>query len=253
MNTKIESKINNLLQIMPPGAIVLASWLNKQGYSYNLQQQYIRSNWIESIGTGAFKRSGDEVDIFSALHAIQFQAGKTIHIGARSALSLLGYTHHVKMHESEITLIVPHGFKLPAWFLNYNWQSVPVIIRSSILPSDLALTEYETKYLKVKISNAARAILECFHLAPNRFDLEEGWLIMEGLNTLQPAGVQQLLEQCSSVKAKRLFLYFAEKANHSWFKYLLTDKIDLGKGKRSIVKQGVWIDKYQITIPGILA
>ncbi len=253
MNTNTESKINKLLQIMPPGAIVLASWLNKQDYSYDLQHQYKRSSWIESIGTGAFKRVGDEVDIFGALHAIQFQAGKTIHIGGRSSLSLLGYTHHVKMLESEMILFAQHGFKLPAWFLNNAWQTTPVLVRTSMLPPGLALTEYNATSFKVKISNAARAILECFDMSPTRFDLEEGWLIMEGLNALQPAGVQQLLEQCKSVKAKRLFLYFAEKANHSWFKYLSIDKINLGKGKRSIVKQGVWIDKYQITIPKILA
>lgn len=253
MNTNTDSKINMLLQLMSPGTIVLASWLNKQGYSYDLQQQYKRSNWLEPIGIGAFKRAGDEVDIFGALRAIQSQAGKTLHIGGRSSLSLLGYTHHVKMQEPEVILFAPHGFKLPAWFLNYNWQTTPVLIRTSMLPSALALTEYGTTSFKVKISNAARAILECFEMSPTRFDLEEGWLIMEGLNALQPADVQQLLEQCNSIKAKRLFLYFAEKANHSWFNYLSIDKINLGKGKRSIVKQGVWVDKYQITIPRILA
>jgi hypothetical protein len=253
MNTNTESKINKLLQIMPRGAIVLASWLNKQGYSHNLQQQYIRSNWLEPVGTGAFKRTGDEVDIFAALYTLQSQAGKTIHIGGRSSLSLLGYTHHIKMQQPEIILFAPHGLKLPAWFLNYNWQATPVLIHTSMLPPDFALTEYGTTSFKVKISNTARAMLECFELSPNRFDLEEGWLIMEGLNALKPAIVQQLLEQCQSVKAKRLFLYFAEKANHSWFKHLLIDKINLGKGKRSIVKQGVWIDKYQITVPKILA
>ena len=253
MNTSTESKINNLLQIMPPGAIVLASWLNKQGYSYDLQQQYKRSNWLEPIGTGAFKRTGDKVDIFGALYAIQSQAGKNIHIGGRSALSLQGYTHHVKMQESEMILFAPHGFKLPAWFLNYNWQLTPVLMRTSMLPPGLAITEHNAISFQVKISNAARAILECFEMSPNRFDLEEGWLIMEGLNALRPALVQQLLEQCRSVKAKRLFLYFAEKANHSWFKYLSIDKIDLGKGKRSIVKNGAWVDKYQITIPRIFS
>ena len=38
-----------------------------------------------------------------------------------------------------------------------------------------------------------------------------------GLNDLVPNQVQQLLEQCISVKVKRLFLYLAEKTNHSWF------------------------------------
>jgi len=44
-------------------------------------------------------------------------------------------------------------------------------------------------------------------------------------------------------------MYLAEKAGHEWFKYLDLNKIDLGKGKRSIVKQGVYVPKYKITVP----
>lgn len=72
---------------------------------------------------------------------------------------------------------------------------------------------------------------------------------MENLNSLRPDMVQLLLEQCTSVKVKRLFMYMAEKAGHAWFQYIKTDNIDYGDGKRSIVKNGVYIPKYQITVP----
>lgn len=252
MSTKKESKINQLLQNMPEGTVVLASWLAKQGYSHDLQQKYLRSNWLETVGKGAFKRSGEVIAIFGALYAMQFQAGKAIHIGGRTALALLGYTHYVEMQQSETILFAPQGFKLPVWFSNYNWNTSHVLIRTAMLPSGLALVEYSSKTFPIKISSPARAILECFEMAPARFDLAEAGLIMEGLNALKPQQVQELLEQCRSVKAKRLFLYFAEKANHTWFKYITFDKIGIGKGKRSIVKQGTWIPKYQITVPKIL-
>ena len=253
MGTTTESKINQLLQNMPRGSVVLASWLNRQGYSYDLQQKYKRSNWLVPVGTGAFKRPGENIDIFGALYALQAQAGKAIHIGGRSSLALLGYSHYVEMRQNETTLFASHNTKLPAWFLNYNWNTTPVLIRSAMLPPALALSEYSTPSFPVKISGPARAILECLEMAPSRFDLTEAWLIMEGLNALKPIQVQEILEQCQSVKAKRLFLYFAEKANHIWFKYLMIDKINLGTGKRSIVKQGTWISKYKITVPKSLA
>ena len=41
----------------------------------------------------------------------------------------------------------------------------------------------------------------------------------------------------------------AEKAKHNWFDYLDIEKIDLGKGKRSIVKNGEFVEKYGITVP----
>ena len=61
---------------------------------------------------------------------------------------------------------------------------------------------------------------------------------MEGLNNLRPKQVLQLLEACTSVKVKRLFLYMAEKTEHSWFNFLAVDKIDLGNGKRQLAKNG---------------
>jgi len=41
----------------------------------------------------------------------------------------------------------------------------------------------------------------------------------------------------------------AEKAEHTWFKYLNLEKINLGSGKRAIVKNGIYNAKYQITLP----
>jgi hypothetical protein len=72
---------------------------------------------------------------------------------------------------------------------------------------------------------------------------------MEGLNNLIPTKVQDLLEQCESIKGKRLFLYMAEKSGHNWFKYSNIESTDSGKGKRSLVKKSVYISKYSITVP----
>lgn len=75
---------------------------------------------------------------------------------------------------------------------------------------------------------------------------------MEMLSILPPKNVQRLLEECRSVKVKRLFLFMAEKARHAWFEALDLDKVDLGSGKRVIAKGGVYDKKYQITIPAEL-
>lgn len=249
----MESKINQLLQTLPKGVVILASWLTKQGYSHALQQKYIRSGWIESIGQGAFKRTGDKITVFGALYALQSQAKKDIHIGGPSALALQGFSHYVEMEQRELFLFSPHGFKLPVWFTSYRWEQKYMHRQTNILPAGLALTTNDTTSFEVRISSPARAMLECLDLATAHFDLSEAWLIMEGLGSLQPRQVQTLLEQCKSVKTKRLFLYFAEKAGHSWFRYLKTEKINLGKGKRCLVKGGIFIPKYQITLPETLA
>lgn len=61
--------------------------------------------------------------------------------------------------------------------------------------------------------------------------------------------MQSLLERCKSIKTKRLFLFLAEATEQPWFSKIRVAKIDLGKGKRLIVKGGVFNSKYQITVP----
>ena len=91
--------------------------------------------------------------------------------------------------------------------------------------------------------------MECLSLTPNQFSLSEVYELMDGLTTLRPVQAQELLENCKSIKVKRLFLYFAEKTGHSWFKYIDLGKIDLGSGKRSFAQDGVLVSKYQLVVP----
>lgn len=249
MSTKVGSKLNQLLRSCPKGAVLLSSSLSKQGYSLDLQKRYKNSHWFNSIGTGALVRSGDPVDYLGAIYALQEQLGWSVHPGGRTALSLLGKSHYLELSPKKVTLFGNAGEKLPLWFKKYNWGIEVNYHASSFLPPHLGLTTLELKAFSIKVSSAARAILECLYLAPEKQPLLETFDLMGGLNNLRPDLVQALLEQCRSVKVKRLFLYLAEKAEHDWFDYLNLDKIDLGKGKRSLVKNGVYITKYQITVP----
>ena len=248
MSTKKGSKLNQLLQNMPSGTVLLSSWLVDQGYSHDLQQKYIRSRWLTPIGKGAYIRTGENIDILGALYALQKQAKKNIHPGGHSALHLQGYAHNIAMDNQPLTLFAPHAVKLPVWFTKY-WSGQYTFRSTSLLPDGKGMNSYSQGSFEISISTVPRAMLECLEMAPKHFDLEEAWLIMEGLNALPPQHVQSLLEQCNSIKAKRLFLYFAEKAGHVWFKHLDISGIMLGTGKRSIVKNGVLNSKYQITLP----
>lgn len=99
-----------------------------------------------------------------------------------------------------------------------------------------------------KISEPERAILEAIYLTPNKTTLRNVYQILELMTTLRPQLLQQLLENCSSIKVKRLFLYMAEKTGHEWFNYLNLSKINLGSGKRVITKGGKLDKKYNIVI-----
>jgi len=141
---------------------------------------------------------------------------------------------------------------LPLWFKKRGWGLNVESKMTSFLPPDLGLVEIDHKSFKIKISSPARAVMECLYLAPKSQPLMEVFELMEGLNNLRPATVQKLLEECTSVKVKRLFLYLADKAGHEWLSYINLDKVDLGSGKRAIVSDGVYVAKYQITVPKAL-
>jgi hypothetical protein len=66
---------------------------------------------------------------------------------------------------------------------------------------------------------------------------------------LRPRIVMELLKTCSHVRTKRLFLWFAERHSHGWFRKLDVDQVDLGSGKRAVVKKGALDSKYLITVP----
>ena len=252
MSTLESSKINQLLASQPKGIVLLSSWLTENGYSPELQKRYRKSNWLTSIGTGAMIRAGDQVGYLGAIYALQKQAGLSIHPGAKNALLLQGKGHYLEMGRSKVHLFGGKGEALPAWFKANHWDVPLDYHATSFLPVDSGLTKYETNNFSIDISGPVRAMMECLYLAPSNFDLVESYQLMEGLNALRPDQVQLLLESCNSVKVKRLFLYMAEKAGHHWFSKLNVNNIDLGTGKRSIVKNGVYISKYEITVPRAL-
>lgn len=252
MSTVNTSKINKLMTELPSGVVYLSKWLESNGYSYDLQKTYRKSNWLTSIGSGAMIRSGDEVGYLGAIYALQQYAKTSIHPAGKTALALSGRSHYLEINSQKATIFGSVKEGLPAWFKNYQWEVEILYHTTSMLPPEIDLINYTVGDFEVKISGAARALMECIYLADDRAGYIECYELMEGLNNLVPHKVERLLKECSSIKVKRLFLYFAEKADHGWFNYVKTDDIDLGKGKRSLVKNGVYIPKYQITLPEVL-
>ena len=253
MSLHSETKINKLLKSWPSGTVGLTVWLEKENVSRQLQLHYQKSGWFESLGHGVFQRVGDSVDWLGALYALQKQAGLSIHAGGRTALGLLGQAHYLELNAQMIQLFALRKTTLPAWFGRHDWGVKPELHHTNFLPATAGLVDVEHKLFTVRASGAARAVMECLYLAPEKFDLVEAYQIMEGMGTLRPTVVQQLLEQCTSVKVKRLFLYMAEKAGHAWVKHLDLSKVDLGSGKRSFTPGGVYVSKHQITVPQELA
>lgn len=260
MTTHNDKKLKTLLDSHKDGAVCLAAWLKKKGISRDLQQYYCKSGWLEPVGRGAFKRPNDDIGWQDALQSLINQAGLNVHVGGMTALSQQGAGHYVRLGKEKVYLFSPSGVSLPAWFNNYDWGVDIEHIKTSFLPTNEATEgafnmqpDSQQEFSTKMFSSPERAILECLYLAPKRQDLVECYQVMEGLVNLRPKVVQALLEACTSIKVKRLFLYMAEKVDHQWLEYVDLSEVTLGKGDRSIVKNGAYIAKHKIAVPKELA
>lgn len=249
MTTNYDKKLMRLLDNHVPGTVLLASWLEKNGISRDLQQYYLKSGWLESYGFGAFKRPNENVQWVGALNSLQRQTKLSVHVGGLTSISLQGLSHFVRLDKENIYIFSPLYTDLPKWFLDQDWSEKVVHVKTKFLPPDLALYENDQDTLKLKLSAPERAIMECLYLTPNRFDIMECYQILEGLQNLRPNVLQELLENCNSVKVKRLFLYMASKAKHNWLDFVDQSRIELGTGDRVIVKGGVYLSKFRISVP----
>ena len=243
------SKINLLLKNWPKNAVVTSRWLLEHGISYDLKKQYEKSGWIESIGNGASIRANDQVGWEGGLHALQYQLKKDIYLGGRSALEWKGLSHYVRGESAPLYLFIRPRVSVEKWFSMHRWDREIQYIHTNILLSSDGIEEEAVGEFKIKISSPERAILEMLCFTPKYFSLEETSNIMEHLNWLRADQIQKLLEQCTSYKGKRLFLFLAEYHNHPWQHEVNRATIDLGAGKRSLFKDGVFNQKYQITLP----
>jgi hypothetical protein len=251
MSKEIKSKINRLVNQWPRGTIGAASYLNSLGFGHDLLVRYKKSGWIQSFGRGAYILYGDKVEWPGAIYALQSQLGMNIHPGGKTALELKGYAHYLPYGRKKIFLYGTQGQVLPSWFKGEHVGVDIVMTRTNLFPSGNkhGLSELREKDFVIEISSPERAAMEMLHLVPGKISFEEALLIMENLLSLRPDLVERLLVMCRSIKVKRLFMYMAEKHDHSWVSGLDLSKIDIGKGKRMIVPNGKYDRKYLITVP----
>lgn len=251
MASDYSGKLNRILHEWPNGTVAVLDWLKMLGGYQQLLQAYQKSFWVEKIGRGAYKKYGDAVDWTGGLYALQTQLNLPVYAGAKTALEMMGYGHFIPLGKGrQITLLAYKDVKLPAWFKDYDWDDTVLFKMLTLFPENptLGLTERRFNTYRIRISAPERAMFEVCALVQRSQSFGEAKYLMEGLMGLRTDLLQELLVQCTSVKAKRLFLYFADICNMPWFSRLDLSKVDLGKGKRQIVKGGVYDSKYRITV-----
>lgn len=251
MSIQKETKINQILQKLPIGAVATTKWLRSMGFGLNLISKYVKTGWFERLGTGAVARRGRKVEWQGGVYALQSQLDLSLHPGGKTALGLLGSLHFIPLHKTQITLFYHNREQLPEWFSKHDWCVQLQLIRTDLFgdSDESGMTEIVMGDFALKVSSHERAMLEYLYLLDNDNPGDEPVKIMETLAWLRPEVVQEMLGKCRSVKVKRLFIVLGQKVNHAWFSKLDLKRVDIGKGKRQFYSGGVLHPQMKITIP----
>ena len=269
-----ESKLNLLQHQLPEGFLADAAWLERRGYSSSLRSQYVKSGWLNQPARRVYRRSHGPLTWEQVVTSLQVLLDYPVTVGGRTALEGLGLGHYLSGTVREVHLYGPT--RPPAWLdelpvdTKFRWhnsrrlfpnEEVPERnidlpdyseIRSNLLPGPFMVQHGGRVTWPMRYSTPERAILEWLDELPDHESFHQVDAIMEGLANLRPGQLQKLLEDCASVKVKRLFFFFADRHRHAWLPKLDKSLIDLGSGKRVLVKGGKLDSTYHITVPAEL-
>jgi hypothetical protein len=265
-------KLNLLEDMLPEGLLVSSSWMEERGYSSSLRSQYVAAGWLKQPVHSIFWRPRGKLSWEHVVISMQNLLDLPISIGGQTALELQGYAHYLQQSRKIIYLYSDK--KLSTWVgkleldeklvirnrsrflpkIEHPW--IPPSILEPLIPDELLkldgalrVSQWGQYKWPLIMSTPERAILELLDELPKNTSFHLVDVIMEGLVNIRPRRMQTLLEQTSSIKVKRLFFFFVDRYHHRWLKHIDRDKIDLGKGKRVLVKGGKLNPKYQITMP----
>lgn len=243
------SKLNHMLLDWKPGDIHGLEWMRSREIDQRLAYSYYEDGYLDKIGPGVFSKNNDEIDPLGIVRFLQEELELKLHISGRTALELQGHAHYLPMGDvSRIYLVSYDNRTFPSWIERIDNKFKLMFKKSSLFKQEEFLLSYQDRGFDVKVSSRELAILEWIDTLDLSNSLEIAQNYLESLLTLRSNVVQNALEKCNSIKVKRVFLYLAEKVNLPCYEKLDIEKINLGQGKRVIVKGGELNKKYQITV-----
>jgi len=258
---------------LPEGLIIDSAWLADRGVSSGLRAYYVKSGWLEQPVRGVYRRPRGPLSWEQVVISQQTILGdKPLVVGGRTALALEGFEHYLSAEIATVHLYGPESppswlqkLKLPQRFVFHNSRRLfkEDVTGAEAVPSEVSETGatngLQGTSLKtlpwgqwdwpLTISRPERAILELLDELPDRESFHQADVIMQGAATLSPKRLQVLLEECQSVKVKRLFFFFADRHQHAWLRHLDKDTVDFGSGKRMLARGGRLDPDYLITVP----
>lgn len=213
--TKRNSLIKRLQTTVPRGAPLDNHELTALGVSSALAHHYQKSGWLTRLGRGVFTFPNDDLDEAACLKFMMRRVAG-LHVGGKTALAWRGVRHNLPVHEP-LWLWGDQKTKLPTWFTQrFRARYTARSPFSATIPAKLGLQPLPEHPDGVPVSVPERAVIELLSEVGIHQGIEEARHILEGVRSLRPDVLANLLTNCRRVKVARLCVLWAEELGLPW-------------------------------------
>ena len=244
---------------VPAGQFATREHLLRRGFTVASVQNLLKSGDLESLARG-FYTQPEPLTVAGIVRSLQ-RMGSDLVIGGSEAMRLHGILAS-KPAELFSRVTLSGLDRPPAWLFNWDKSVRFDHLRTKRLfnfgkPADGAsldrfrhhVSQFGWMGVTFQIANVERALFEMLSEVPSRVSFATANNLMGKLSgTSRQREFRQVLEQCVSVKVKRLFLWHAEQLEYGCVDGLQIGQY-IGTGKRQVVKGGRYVKKYLMTVP----
>jgi hypothetical protein len=251
----MSKNVKFLEQRLPEGQLVNRAWLLERGFSRSRVDYAMRAGKLEAVVRGLYRRPGLPLKWEHVVCSLN-EMGCFVHVGGRSALELQGLAHYLPVGSAR-QIDLYGTTRVPAWVVDFpspfRFNTYPRCLFNGLPEAAVQLRDFGAWDWPIPYSTPELALVESLAGVRNHADFSVTDKFFEAAVNLRPDLLKALLRVCTQVKIKRLFLWFSDRHGHDWRQVLETDDINLGRGKRMLIKGGVYDKTYQITVPGEMA
>jgi hypothetical protein len=250
---------------------VTKAWLARQDKDLDRHavDNLLKSRQLDPIAPGVYLRPGSQVSWQSAVASLQNVFRLDLTPGGLAALELNGFAHYLpisrtrRVHlfgkdtihkwltsawpETEFVRHVPLPGAEGTGVVNYEYDTQERLLGKPDIPGQ------NRNAWPFTFSSPERAYLEVLMDVPETISFEHADQLLQGMTTLSPRVMEQLLRKCTHVKVRRLFYWMAQRHSYPWLKKLpepeMLDELGLGSGNRMLVRGGRLDARYKITVP----
>ena len=103
MSRKRKRRLVRLINGIPPGFVVDAAWLKRQGFDPKSIYRYEKGGWIQKMTRGVYRLPpptegfSREEDWQSVVTSIQWIMGHRVHLGGLTSMAMRGHEHYLRL------------------------------------------------------------------------------------------------------------------------------------------------------------